>query len=92
MAMPNRDLRPTKGLKISLWKAFVLTTSWSFFTTCWSQDKSSDPGAPMFGEDVVTLSAETAGLFSIANSNDYRYLPQLITVGWQLDPFSSGSR
>ena len=39
----------------------------------------------MFGEDVVTLSAETAGLFSIANSNDYRYLPQLITVGWQLD-------
>ena len=39
----------------------------------------------MFGEDVVTLSAETAGLFSIGNSNDYRYLPQLITVGWQLD-------
>ncbi|NBS07118.1 MAG: hypothetical protein EBS69_06935 [Verrucomicrobia bacterium] len=39
----------------------------------------------LFGEDVVSLSAETAGLFSINNSNNYRYLPQLITVGWQLD-------
>jgi hypothetical protein len=39
----------------------------------------------LFGEDVVSLSVETAGLFSINNSNNYRYLPQLITVGWQLD-------
>jgi len=62
-------------------------------STGWSGTTINDSGgqAPvsnfsrLFGEDVVSLSAETAGLFSINNSNNYRYLPQLITVGWQLD-------
>ena len=85
MHMSNSHLSLAKGAKNSLWKAFFVAASWSFFTTCWSQEKAQNPGSPMFGEDVVTLSAETAGLFSIGNSNDYRYLPQLITVGWQLD-------
>ena len=62
-------------------------------STGWSGATINDSGAQtpvsdssrLFGEDVVSLSAETAGLFSINNSNNYRYLPQLITVGWQLD-------
>jgi hypothetical protein len=51
---------------------------------------SSDPiTSSLFGEDIVTLSAETAGLCSINNPNDYIYLPQLITIGWQLDEISN---
>ena len=84
------------GVKRQVWTAFVLATFWSLITTCWSgTEVKSGPSSPskgdsnftssLFGEDVVSLSAETAGLFSIGNSNDYRYLPQLITVGWQLD-------
>ena len=83
--MPYRDLKIFLRLKKSLWTGLVLSFSWSFFTSCWSQERAPETGSPMFGEDVVTLSAETAGLFSIGNSNNYRYLPQLITVGWQLD-------
>ncbi|MFZ9874757.1 MAG: hypothetical protein ACO3E8_05275, partial [Candidatus Methylacidiphilales bacterium] len=83
--MSNKDLTTARGFEKSPWQVFVLAISWSFFTTCWSAEQASEPGSPMFGEDTVTLSAETAGLFSIGNSNDYRYLPQLITVGWQLD-------
>ena len=88
--MNNKDLSRLKSLKKGFLIAFLFTTSSLFFTTCWSQTKASEPGSPMFGEDVVTLSAETAGLFSIGNSNDYRYLPQLITVGWQLDEIEIG--
>ena len=83
--MLNNKLKIFMGTKKCLQRAFVLATSWHLFTTCWAQEKASEPGSPMFGEDVVTLSAETAGLFSVGNSNNYRYLPQLITVGWQLD-------
>jgi len=82
---------PKSFLKVALLGAFS-----SLITTCWSGTEvskgplpstSSDgtTSSPLFGEDVVSLSAETAGLFSINNPNDYRYLPQLITVGWQLD-------
>ena len=55
-----------------------------------SASTSSDPNiSSLFGEDIVTLSAETAGLCSINNPNDYIYLPQLITIGWQLDEISN---
>ncbi|MCX6935054.1 MAG: acyloxyacyl hydrolase [Verrucomicrobia bacterium] len=50
-----------------------------------SDSISNSPSSTLFGEDVVSLSAETAGLCSINNPHDYTYLPQLITVGWQLD-------
>ena len=92
-------LRRKSGSKTSLVLALFLATSWSLITSCWSGvavKESTATSSPqlsdtdsirnsLFGEDVVSLSAETAGLFSINNSNNYRYLPQLITVGWQLD-------
>ena len=45
MHMSNSYLSLAKGAKNSLWKAFVLTTSLSFFTTCWSQEKAQNPGS-----------------------------------------------
>ena len=89
-------LRFLREMPKHLLKASLFITFWSLITTCWSgtevskelnkpSSTDSNTSPSLFGEDVVSLSAETAGLFSINNSNNYRYLPQLITVGWQLD-------
>ncbi|NBS50131.1 MAG: hypothetical protein EBS97_05930 [Verrucomicrobia bacterium] len=99
MPLPIINLRHNPKSKNSLLLALFLATFWSLMTSCWSGvavKESNGTSSPqvsdadsiqnsLFGEDVVSLSAETAGLFSINNSNNYRYLPQLITVGWQLD-------
>ena len=96
MTMPLyiNGLKSRYSLLKPLFQGAFLATFWSLMTTCWSgtevtkgpsSQTSSDSSSKLFGEDVVSLSAETAGLFSIGNSNNYRYLPQLITVGWQLD-------
>ena len=96
MLLSINRLSPASRTSRKLIQASLFFTFWSLITTCWSgtEVKSAPPGgasakssgtASLFGEDIVSLSAETAGLFSINNSNDYRYLPQLISVGWQLD-------
>jgi hypothetical protein len=98
MNLSNITLRSRYGSKTSSLLVLILVTSWSLITTCWSGTDIQAPtpsSAPLseteslqnslYGENVVTLTAETASLFSVNNTNDYIYLPQLITVGWQLD-------
>ena len=96
MPLSIKILKFSSRLPKSFLKVAFLGTSLSLITTCWSgtevskdlsSTSSTDSSTPssLFGEDVVSLTLETAGLFSIGNSNNYRYLPQLITVGWQLD-------
>jgi len=96
MTLPIKHLKVSIRSSKRLLAASIFVTFWPLITTCWSGTEvsksisnpaanDSAPSSSLFGEDVVSLSAETAGLFSINNSNNYRYLPQLITVGWQLD-------
>ncbi|MFQ3670575.1 MAG: acyloxyacyl hydrolase [Verrucomicrobiia bacterium] len=42
-----------------------------------------DPSS--FRADRLTVSYETSALFDIGNRNDYFIVPQIATVGWQLD-------
>jgi len=76
-------LRFLREMPKHLLKASLFITFWSLITTCWSgtevskglntpSSTDSNTTPSLFGEDVVSLSAETAGLFSINNSNNYR--------------------
>ncbi len=40
---------------------------------------------PAFRADRVSVSYETAAFFDVGNKNNYFILPQIATVGWQLD-------
>lgn len=40
---------------------------------------------PFYHENQVDVMAETAGLFSIKSTYDYKVMPLMATIGWQLD-------